>query len=132
MYDLLISVLAELVRTKKVSRTDILIALFRTETNRTETKANGYYFIDYLKPIPADEDIIELIKNITIDNKYLYPIDAKCVQPMAAQPTFQIPQSDSQRINEELAKMASPKAAEFGQSMAAQPNYSDDYQHKSR
>lgn len=53
-------------------------------------------------------------------------------QPMVAQPTFQMPQSDSQSINEELAKITSPKAAEFGQTMAAQPNYSDDYRHKGR
>ena len=57
---------------------------------------------------------------------------AEFSEPMAAQSTFQMPQSDSQRINEELAKMTAPKAAEFGQPMAAQPNYSDDYQHKSR
>lgn len=55
-----------------------------------------------------------------IDKEQTLPKAAEMKQPQVAQSGFQMPLTDSQYIDDKIAKMTAPKAAEIGQPQAAQ------------
>ncbi len=55
-----------------------------------------------------------------IDKEQTFPKAAEMKQSQAAQPGFQVPLADSQYIDDKIAKMTAPRAAQIGQPQAVQ------------
>lgn len=54
------------------------------------------------------------------------------IKPQAAQADYQIPLTDSQYMDDKIAKMTAPRAADINQPQATQADYSDGYKPRSR
>lgn len=96
---------------------------------------------DALAKKPVNQNLLNIIDKVQRDIRDLDIVEA--MNKIKENTIPQMPSINSIQTSENFTinefgeivrgeEMTSPKAAEFGQPMAAQPNYSNDYQHKSR